>query len=230
MKHLLLIALFASIAISSSAQVQTGAWMRKLDTSVQYLTIVDQYFVITTFNPDEKKFHQTRGGTAVMDGKQMKGVIEFNTLDKSEVKSSYSYNYTFNKKDLVMSIGGIDKTWIWVDDGNEGLAGNWRITGRMQDGKIAAMNPGARKTIKVMSSSRFQWTAINTETGEFFGTGGGYYTFKDGKYSENIEFFSRDASRVGSSLTFDAALKNGDWHHSGKSSKGDPIYEIWSRK
>ena len=230
MKHLLLIALFASIAISSSAQVQTGAWMRRLDTSIQYLTIVDQYFVITTFNPDEKKFYQTRGGTAVMDGKQMKGVIEFNTSDKSEVKSSYSYNYTFNKKDLVMSIGGIDKTWIWVDDGNEGLAGNWRITGRMQDGKIAAMNPGARKTIKVMSSSRFQWTAINTETGEFFGTSGGYFTFKDGKYTENIEFFSRDASRVGSSLTFDAALKNGDWHHSGKSSKGDPIYEIWSRK
>lgn len=230
MKQLLLIALFASIAISSSAQVQTGAWMRRLDTSIQYLTIVDQYFVITTFNPDEKKFYQTRGGTAVMDGKQMKGVIEFNTSDKSEVKSSYSYNYTFNKKDLVMSIGGIDKTWLWVDDGNEGLAGNWRITGRMQDGKMAAMNPGARKTIKVMSSSRFQWTAINTETGEFFGTGGGNYTFKDGKYTENIEFFSRDATRVGSSLTFDAALKNGDWYHSGKSSKGDPIYEIWSRK
>ena len=81
-----------------------------------------------------------------------------------------------------------------------------------------------------MSSSRFQWTAINTETGEFFGTGGGYYTFKDGKYTEHIEFFSRDASRVGSSLTFDAELKNGDWHHSGMSSKGDPIYEIWSRK
>lgn len=230
MKYLYSIVLVSLLINNINAQVNAGAWMRKLDTSVQYLTIVDHFFVITTFNSDEKKFYQTRGGTAVMDGKQMKGVIEFNTSDKAEVKSSYSYNYTFNKKNLVMSIGGIDKTWIWVDDGNEGLAGNWRITGRMQDGKIAEMNPGARKTIKVMSSSRFQWTAINTETGDFFGTGGGNYTFKDGKYTENIEFFSRDATRVGSSLTFDAALKNGDWHHSGKSSKGDPIYEIWSRK
>jgi hypothetical protein len=230
MKHLLLIALFAFIGISTSAQVHTGAWMRRLDTSVQYLTIVDQYFVITTFNLEEKKFYQTRGGTAVMDGKQMTGVIEFNTTDKSEVKSSYAYNYTFNKKDLVMPIGGIVKTWTWVDDANAGLAGNWRITGRMQDGKFVTMNPGTRKTIKVLSGTRFQWTAINTDTGEFFGTGGGYYTFKDGKYSEHIEFFSRDATRVGSSLSFDASIKDGNWHHSGNSSKGDPIFEIWSRK
>jgi hypothetical protein len=62
------------------------------------------------------------------------------------------------------------------------------------------------------------------------GTGGGTYTFKDGKYTENIEFFSRDSSRVGSSLAFDGKLENGDWHHSGLSSKGDPIYEVWSRR
>jgi hypothetical protein len=215
---------------SINAQELTGAWMRKLDTSSQYLTIVDNYFVVTTFNSDEKKFHQTRGGTAVMDGEQMKGMIEFNTSDKSEVKSSYSYRYSLKKKNLTMPIGGIATTWTWVDDGNEGLAGNWRITGRMQDGKIAAMNPGARKTIKVMSSSRFQWIAINTETGEFFGTGGGNYSFKAGKYTEHIEFFSRDATRVGSSLSFNAEIKDGNWHHSGSSSKGDAIYEIWSRK
>ena len=230
MKRILLFLLLSQFFFSTKAQQLTGAWMRKLDTAVQYLTIVDQYFVVTTFNSDEKKFYQTRGGTAYMDGKKMIGVIEFNTLNKSEVKSSYSYNYSFKQKDIILPIDGIEIFWTSVDNGNERLSGNWRITGRMQDGKIAAMNPGARKTIKVMSSSRFQWTAINTETGEFFGTGGGYYTFKDGKYTEHIEFFSRDASRVGSSLTFDAELKNGDWHHSGMSSKGDPIYEIWSRK
>jgi hypothetical protein len=90
--------------------------------------------------------------------------------------------------------------------------------------------PGARKTIKILSASRFQWVALNSETGEFFGTGGGTYTFKDGKYIEQIEFFSRDASRVGASLSFTADLKDGDWHHAGLSSKGDRIYEIWSRK
>ena len=92
------------------------------------------------------------------------------------------------------------------------------------------MKPGARKTIKILSATHFQWIAINTETGEFFGTGGGNYSFKDGKYTENIEFFSRDPNRVGASLSFNAELKEGDWHHSGLSSKGDKIYEVWSRK
>jgi hypothetical protein len=71
--------------------------------------------------------------------------------------------------------------------------------------------------------------AINPETKEFFGTGGGTYTFKSGKYTENIEFFSRDSSRVGASLSFDGKLNNGEWHQSGLSSKGDSIYEVWSR-
>ena len=110
------------------------------------------------------------------------------------------------------------------------MSGNWKITGREQDGKIVDIKPGARKTIKILSGTRFQWIAINSETGEFFGTGGGHYTFVNGKYTENIEFFSRDASRVGASLSFSAELKNGDWHHSGLSSKGDKIYEVWSRK
>ncbi|MFN5931366.1 MAG: hypothetical protein ACK42F_07225, partial [Sphingobacteriales bacterium] len=63
----------------------------------------------------------------------------------------------------------------------------------------------------------------------FSGTGGGRYTFQDGKYTEHILFFSRDASRVGMSLTFNARVEGKDWYHSGKSSKGDPINEVWSR-
>ena len=70
--------------------------------------------------------------------------------------------------------------------------------------------------------------AFNSKTKEFYGTGGGEYSAENGKYTENIQFFSRDNSRVGASLGFDFELKDGEWHHSGKSSKGDPIYEIWS--
>ena len=60
------------------------------------------------------------------------------------------------------------------------------------------------------------------------GTGGGTYTTENGKYVENLDFFSRDPNRVGAILEFGFGLKDGDWHHKGKSSKGDPIYEIWS--
>ena len=87
----------------------------------------------------------------------------------------------------------------------------------------------ARHTLKLLTASRFQWAAINRETGDFSGTGGGTYSFANGKYTEHIEFFSRDSSRVGASLIFEDKLEDGNWIHSGLSSKGDPIYEVWAR-
>ncbi len=90
----------------------------------------------------------------------------------------------------------------------------------------SADNP--RKTMKILSGTRFQWIAYNVETKEFMGTGGGTYTTTNGKYTENIDFFSRDNSRVGASLEFDFEIKGNDWHHKGFSSKGDPMHEIWS--
>src|SRR5699024_10178010 len=108
--------------------------------------------------------------------------------------------------------------------------GDWRITGRMQDGKVQAIHQsGTRKTVKILSGTRFQWAAIDPGTKEFFGTGGGTYTFRNGKYTENIEFFSRDSSRVGASLTFDGKIESDGWHHSGLSSRGDKIYEVWNK-
>lgn len=211
------------------AQKITGAWKRNLDSAVQYLTLVDDYFSVATFDVSSKKFINTFGGTARVENKILVGIIEFNTANKSEVKSSYTLPFKLSNRKLDLELAGIKGTWEKVDDASDALAGNWKITGREQDGKIVEMRPGARKTIKILSGTRFQWAAINSETGEFFGTGGGSYTFKDGKYTEIIEFFSRDASRVGASLSFDAALKEGKWHHSGLSSRGDKIYEIWER-
>ena len=49
-------------------------------------------------------------------------------------------------------------------------------------------------------------------------------------YVENIDFFSRDSNTVGKSLEFDFEIKDGDWHHKGFSSKGDPKYEIWTQR
>ena len=60
------------------------------------------------------------------------------------------------------------------------------------------------------------------------GTGGGTYTTTNGVYSENIEFFSRDDSKVGLSLKFNYKLINNEWHHNGFSSEGDVINETWT--
>ena len=94
---------------------------------------------------------------------------------------------------------------------------------------IAKNGSGKSTLMKILSGTRFQWIAYNTETKEFFGTGGGTYTFVDGKYTEHIEFFSRDSTRVGASLSFDGKVEGNNWHHSGLSSRGEPIHEIWTR-
>jgi hypothetical protein len=124
--------------------------------------------------------------------------------------------------------GMLVEIWEKLSDSKDDLIGNWVITGRKQEGKISRSTPGARRTVKILSDGRFQWVAFNSETKEFSGTGGGTYTAKDGKYVETIAFFSRDDSRVGAELGFDFKVIDGEWHHSGLSSKGDPIYEIWT--
>lgn len=92
------------------------------------------------------------------------------------------------------------------------------------------MQRGPRKTIKLLTGSRFQWVAINPQTKQFSGTGGGTYVLKSGIYTETIDFFSRDNGRVGRSLTFKAAIDQDEWHHTGQSSTGGAVNEIWTRE
>jgi hypothetical protein len=230
MKSVIYPLILSLVGVHSNAQPLQGAWKRNLDTAIQTLTIVDNYFSVATFHVQDKKFINTSGGTALQENGELKGKIEFNTADRSAVTKNYELAFQQQGTKLIFPYSGIAVGWDRLDDAQQGLSGNWKIIGREQDGKMAEMRPGARKTIKILSGTRFQWAAINSETGDFFGTGGGFYTFENGKYTEHIEFFSRDATRVGASLSFNGELKEGNWHHSGLSSKGDRIYEIWSRK
>jgi hypothetical protein len=105
------------------------------------------------------------------------------------------------------------------------------MSGRYRNGEMQERNTDRpRKTMKILSGTRFQWIAFDTEKKEFKGTGGGTYTTVDGKYSEKIEFFSRDISRVGMSLEFNFGTENGDWIHQGKTSKGAALHEIWTKR
>ncbi len=138
-------------------------------------------------------------------------------------------NMSLSQQTLALTVNGATETYKRVDDSKSQLAGHWLITGRMNNGSMQTITPGARRTIKLLTGTRFQWIAINVETKEFFGTGGGSYTFVNGKYTENIEFFSRDSTRVGASLSFDGKVEGNNWHHSGLSSRGEPIHEIWTK-
>jgi hypothetical protein len=174
-----------------------------------------------------KKFIESWGGKYIVGATNETFMeIEFHSQNPAVVNSSQSYNINLKKKTLEFN----DKKFQKLDFAKENaLSGLWRITARANEkGEISEMKPGPRKTLKIMAGGYFQWFAINTQTREFSGTGGGRYTLVNGKYTEKIEFFSRDNNRVGAELSFDAAVNGKEWTHSGKSSKGDPIKEIWT--
>ena len=215
--------------ISMDQKTLTGAWHWQEKDREETVLLIDDYLSHTAYDKANKKFYYTWGGPYKIEGSKLQVKVEFHTRQKEMVGTTVTVPFIANTEGMVADFSGREVQWKQVDNATGALAGNWRITGRMQGDQLVAMNPGARKTIKLLTGTRFQWAAINTETKEFFGTGGGRYTFTDGKYTEYIEFFSRDSTRVGASLTFDGKVENNEWTHSGLSSRGDKIHEVWSR-
>ena len=208
----------------------TGAWLHQSGNEEQLLLFADGYNTHTAYSKTGKKFIETRGGPYQINGSKLTVSYEFDTRDKERTGQSLVSEFSVKNDQLTIDANGKKLIYKRIDDGSAPLTGVWQITSRMQDGKVVPIHrTGTRKTIKILSGSRFQWAAIDPGTKQFSGTGGGTYEFTNGKYTEHIEFFSRDSSRVGASLSFDGKLENGDWHHSGLSSRGDKIYEIWSR-
>ncbi|MFZ1807492.1 MAG: membrane or secreted protein [Cyclobacteriaceae bacterium] len=202
-----------------------GAWETTSDGKTGLWIITEKHFSATFYKSDE--FLYTEGGEWKFAPDGIELMWEYNTQDEAAVGTEKVYPISIKGNKLTM-----EKTeWKRVDNGSPGkLSGAWLITGLFRDGEMSERTPGARRTMKILSGTKFQWIAYNVETKEFFGTGGGSYTTKDGKYTENIEFFSRDNSRVGASLQFDFKIENGKWRHSGKSSKGDPLDEVWTKR
>jgi hypothetical protein len=225
MKHL--IALFLFLNISVNAQTLKGAWQNTDKEITTTIIATDTYLTVNVYNLTGKKFVESWGGKYTIGATNEAFMeIEFHSQNPAVVNSSQSYNINLKKKNLEFN----DKKFQKLDFAKENaLSGLWRITARANEkGEMSEMKQGQRKTLKIMSGGYFQWFAINTQTREFSGTGGGRYNLVNGKYTEKIEFFSRDNNRVGAELSFDAEVKGKEWIHSGKSSKGDPIKEIWT--
>ena len=221
------------VSIHTHCQSIIGAWetIITLDEGTKARNVVvftDKYQVSTWFNAESGAFLSTNGGSWKLEGNTMTETVEFDTENPDRVGSSVTFDIELSESEL--GIVGEEVKLTRIDDGSPGvLQGAWLMSGRKRNGEIQTRNTDRpRKTMKILSGTRFQWIAYNTETKQFMGTGGGNYSTIDGKYTENIEFFSRDVSRVGASLEFDFELIDNNWHHSGFSSKGDPMYEIWS--
>ncbi|MFD2586616.1 membrane or secreted protein [Croceitalea marina] len=226
--------LFSFCALQSQSLI--GAWETeksvKTDSITKGFKIVfifsKNHHVASAYDAKTGAFMATFGGSWSTNGNSISQTIEFDSQNPDRIGKTKSYEIELTANSLYLKGDNIKLKRI--DSGGPGiLSGAWLMSGRKRYGEFQSRDTNRpRKTMKILSGTRFQWIAYNTETKEFMGTGGGTYTTIDGKYTENIEFFSRDDSRVGASLGFDFELKDGDWHHSGFSSKGDPLYEIWS--
>lgn len=207
-----------------------GAWRIADGDAERVMLIVDGYWTIAAFDRKAPRFLRTMGGPFRADGKAVSSVLQFDSEDRSQVGTRVSVSVErFGDELQVRQDDGSLEVWRRIEETTGALTGVWRITGRVRDGQTEAMPLRARRTLKILTGSRFQWIAINVETGEFSGTGGGTYVYENGNYTERLEFFSRDATRVGASLSFQGEIKDGVWHHRGLSSRGDPIHELWSK-
>ena len=235
MKNSITLLLVALIALPLNSQNLVGAWERTTENEAgikekqSVIFSSNGFQSISIFNAETGEFIYTNGGTWDLNGEYLTEKVEFDTGKPERVGTEGTFKIILKKKTL---IGPDGIPWKRVDEGTPGkLEGAWLMAGRFRDGKKQMRKTVVpRKTMKLLSGKRFQWIAYNTETKQFMGTGGGTYTTKNGVYSENIEFFSRDNSKAGLKLKFDFDIINGEWNHKGFSSKGDPMHEIWVKR
>lgn len=233
MKKLSILLVLTAISLNLTAQSLEGSWKlteengQKLTNNEVIRIYQDDYFAEAAKATDSNEFLWALGGEYSAEDYSVK--LDFNTKSPELVGETTDPKLEFIDENTI-EINEVNSIQLWerISKEQNDLDGNWVITGRKRNGEMNTMKPGDRRTIKILGGERFQWVAFNSATKEFHGTGAGNYSAVNGEYSENIDLFSRDKNRVGASLQFDYELKDGKWHHSGESSKGDPIYEIWS--
>ena len=145
---------------------------------------------------------------------------------------SLEFNSKFEQDGMKqMKLQSTIEKWNKISKPQLELDGKWLMAGRVSKNKEQRKDiTRPRKTMKFLKDGFFQWIAFNTETFQFFGSGGGYYSAEEERYTEYIEYFSRNNTSVGRVLPFEYSTSGIDWHHQGFSSKGDPIHEIWSTR
>ena len=207
--------LFCSISFS---QVYNFNSVSKGKSITHKIMLDENYFVETQYQTKTSQFILTRGG-------------HYSKTDTNTFKVNLEFNSNFFKDSLRFIEFEKKDSWVKLSQKPIDLNGKWLMAGRITDeGEKRRDISKPRKTMKFLKDGNFQWIAFNTETFQFFGSGGGTYSAKNGIYTENIEFFSRNNNSVGKILPFNYSLKGVDWHHSGKSSKGNSIYEIWTKR
>jgi len=208
-----------------------GAWGYGSPENRTVMINTNTVFSVATYDITGKKFIHSYGGTWRVEGSRLIKKIEWNSRDSNEVGKELSEDVQIAGGKL--SIKQKNETWTRLDDGKPGdLMGAWVITGSYRNDSVSKRSSPffPRRTMKVLSGKYFHWIAYNVVTKSFMNAGGGTYTTVNGKYTENIEFFTKTSESVGKTLAFDYSFVNGDWRHKGEKSTGGPMDECWSKR
>ena len=225
MKNIILTLLFTiSSTLFTFAQNLKGVYIAKKNDVTHLILATAHYITHTSYSKDG--YENTQGGTYRLENNNLIVHCEFDDKSSESVARAHIFPIKIVENSIQIDDLSFNKQ-IAIPQELDGL---WRITGRKNKDIMQTIQRGDRKTIKILVDGYFQWIAINPAEKGFYGTGGGKYTFKNNQYQEDILFFSRDNNKVGVTLNFEGKIENQQWHHSGRSSKGDPIFEIWSRE
>tara|TARA_R110002051_G_scaffold70772_1_gene127529 strand:+ start:88166 stop:88924 length:759 start_codon:yes stop_codon:yes gene_type:complete len=226
------------VYINGYSQVLPGVYNDTIEENgvkkIYQVKLNNDYFIYNVYERDPAKFTKTLGGFAKIEksisGNSLVALLEFN--------SEYAKDSIRQLSIPIKMIGeNIHLNWLKeltlkpIKTNAQDLDGEWLFATRGPDtGQERRGEENTRKTLKFLKDGTFQWIAYDTDSFRFSGAGGGSYTAKDGIYTEHIEFFSKDDTRVGAQLKFNYELHGNDWHHTGNNSKGEPMYEIWSKR
>jgi hypothetical protein len=231
-RHLLLALCISAIVPVVSAQITPGVYKAseplENGTRNYLLMVTDSYMVHTIYDSNPAHFISTMGGFYTVEADSLKARLEFNSDFEKTGENRHHAAVGYSDGNLIIN-GDQDRPYVRQPELDQALDGLWLFATRGPDtGQERRGDEQPRKTLKFLQDGYFQWIAYNTETMDFRGTGGGRYAALEGTYTEVIQFFSRDDSRVGAELNFQYERMGKDWHHKGKNSRGEPMYEIWA--
>ncbi len=214
------------------AQITPGVYQatETLDNGKRnYLLLVSEtYMVHTVYDSNPAHFVSTMGGYYSVEEDSLKIKLEFNSEFEKTGEKEHLATVGYAEGELIFN-GDTSRPYTRQPMLEQPLDGQWLFATRGPDtGQERRGDDQPRKTLKFLKDGYFQWIAYNTETMDFRGTGGGRYAAIQGTYTEVIQFFSRDDSRVGAELAFQFERKGDEWHHTGNNSRGEPMYEIWA--
>ena len=121
------------------------------------------------YNATTGEFIYSNGGTWELNGNVITEEIEFDTKNPARVGEIVSFEIDLTENTLAVA----NAKWNFrkIDDGSPGaLKGAWVMSGRYKDGNFQSRSiDKPRKTMKILSGTRFQWIAFDTEKKEFKG-------------------------------------------------------------